>query len=204
MKDCGGRTKGINRHIDSAVVLWYDRIEVNAAMEGAAVGNRIIILGCPGSGKSTLAAQLHRRTGLPLIHLDSVWWRADGTHISREEFDRRLGELLAGERWIIDGDYSRTYEPRFAACDTVIFLDYSEKICMRSVTERIGKSRPDLPWTEDRPDPELMEDVARYREAKRPKVLGLLDKYADRRTLVFTERARAEEWLAGLERAEKE
>ena len=161
-------------------------------------GNRIIILGCPGSGKSTLAAELHRRTGLPLIHLDNVWWRPDRTHISRAEFDERLRDILAGERWILDGDYSRTYEPRFAACDTVIFLDYDEEECMRAVMERIGKPRPDLPWTEDRPDPELMEDVARYREDKRPRVLSLMEKYADRKTLVFKTRAQADEWLAGL------
>ena len=55
-----------------------------------ALGNRIIVLGCSGSGKSTLARELHRLTGLPLIHLDNVWWKEDRTHISREEFDGRL------------------------------------------------------------------------------------------------------------------
>ncbi len=28
------------------------------------------------------------------------------------------------DSWIIDGDYSRTYENRISACDTVFFLDY--------------------------------------------------------------------------------
>ncbi len=54
------------------------------------IGDRILILGCPGSGKSTLARALAARTGLPLVHLDTVWWRADGTHIPREDFDRAL------------------------------------------------------------------------------------------------------------------
>ena len=53
-------------------------------------GNRIVILGCPGSGKSTFARKLHERTGLPLIYLDRIWWRADRSHISREEFDLAL------------------------------------------------------------------------------------------------------------------
>ena len=103
-------------------------------------GSRIIILGCPGSGKSTLASELHELTGLPLFHLDNIWWRADKTHITREEFDLILSDILKRERWIIDGDYSRTYEPRLAACDTVIFLDLSEEECMAGISERTGKT----------------------------------------------------------------
>ena len=85
-------------------------------MKQEILGNKIIILGCCGSGKSTLSRKLSDRTGLPLYHLDMIWWRPDETHIPREEFDRKLGEILAGERWIVEGDYRRTYEPRIRAC----------------------------------------------------------------------------------------
>ena len=158
-------------------------------------GKRIIVLGCAGSGKSTFSRRLAEHTRLPLIHLDSIWWRADGTHISRDEFDRRLNDILAGESWIIDGDYSRTYEVRFRACDTVIFLDYGEEVCMRGITERIGTERPDMPWKEQELDPELVELVKSYRSVNRPKVLSLLEKYPEKQRLVFTSRSRSEEWL---------
>ena len=36
---------------------------------------KILVLGCSGSGKSTFAVKLHNATGLPLFHLDNVWWR---------------------------------------------------------------------------------------------------------------------------------
>ena len=39
----------------------------------------------------------------------------DESHISRDDFDRILTEIIAGERWIIEGDYSRTYEARLQA-----------------------------------------------------------------------------------------
>ena len=167
-------------------------------MEKPSIGNRIIVLGCPGSGKSTFARALAARTGLPLIHLDSVWWRADGSHISRDEFDRALSELLAGEKWIIDGDYSRTYEVRLRAADTVIFLDYPEDVCMAGIVGRLGEERPDMPWTESALDPELVAMVKNYARDNRPVLLDLLRRYADRQVLVFTDRTRADRWLSEL------
>ena len=164
-------------------------------MNDQMLGNRIIILGCPGSGKSTLARNLQQKTGLPLIHLDNIWWKPDRTHISREEFDSRLQEILQGERWIIDGDYSRTYEPRFRCCDTVIFLDYSEAECMNGITERVGTVRSDIPWTEEGLDPELVEQVRRYREENRPKLYELMKQYPDKRMLIFKTRAEARAWM---------
>ena len=73
------------------------------------------ILGSSGSGKSTLSRDLRDITGLPLFHLDNIWWKPDKSHISREEFDQKLDEILLTDRWMIDGNYSRTYEVRFRA-----------------------------------------------------------------------------------------
>ncbi len=55
---------------------------------------KVIVVGCSGSGKTTFSIRLHEKTGLPLYHLDNVWWRADRTHISREEFDPELVALV--------------------------------------------------------------------------------------------------------------
>ena len=167
-------------------------------METKTIGHRILILGCPGSGKSTFARALAARTGLPVVHLDNLWWRADGTHISREDFDRALGELLEGERWILDGDYSRTYEVRVRAADTVVFLDYPEDVCMAGIVARVGQQRPDMPWTERALDPELVALVQNYARDDRPALLSLLQQYPDKRSLIFTSREEAARWLSDL------
>ena len=159
------------------------------------LGNRVLVLGCPGSGKSTFARRLREITHLPLIYLDSVWWRADRTHITREEFDSRLEELLSGDSWIMEGDYSRTYEKRIAACDTAIVLDPGMDACMRGIIDRIGKARPDIPWTEQTLDSELTEDVRSYRDRKLPVLTAILEKYPEKQTLIFRSREAADRWL---------
>ena len=167
-------------------------------MKNSSIGDKILILGCPGSGKSTFARALAAKTGLPLIHLDNVWWRADGTHISRDEFDLALSELLRSEKWIMDGDYSRTYEVRVRACDTVIFLDYPEEVCMAGIIARVGQKRPDIPWTESTLDPERVALVQNYVRDNRPALLSLLQKYPDKQALIFTSREEAARWLSDL------
>ena len=160
------------------------------------LGQKIIVLGCSGSGKSTFSEKLCDVTGLPLFHLDAIWWNPDRSHISREEFDQKLDEILQTDKWIIDGDYSRTYEIRFHSCDTVIFLDYGTEECMNGIKERIGKVRVDMPWVEQELDPELVKLVENYPKANRPVILSLLEKYPDVNRIVFKSRLEASKWIS--------
>lgn len=162
-------------------------------------GHRIIVLGCSGSGKSTFSKKLHEITGLPLFHLDNIWWMPDRSHISREEFDRKLDEILQTDKWIVDGDYSRTYEARFKACDTVIFLDYSFDECLNGIIERVGKERADIPWIEQELDPELVKLVENYEKDNLPVIAALMEKYSDKNKLVFRTRLEADKWMRTLD-----
>ena len=162
------------------------------------IGHKIIVLGCSGSGKSTFSRKLQEVTGLPLVHLDNIWWRSDKSHISRAEFDQKLDVILQGDQWIVDGDFSRTYEVRFKACDTIIFLDYSLDECMNGIKERVGKERTDAPWIEQSLDPELVRLVEDYEKENRPLVLSLIEKYSQKNTFVFKSRPEADEWLKSI------
>ncbi len=158
-------------------------------------GKKIIVIGCPGSGKSTFSKKMHDITGIPLFSLDNVWWRADRTHISRDEFDKKLEKILQKPEWIIDGDYGRTYEVRIRACDVIVFLDFEEDECMTGITERIGKKRYDMPWTEQSLDPELIELVKKYKEKNRPVLFLLFEKYKEKRLLIFKNRGQVNDWF---------
>ena len=156
---------------------------------------KAIIIGPSGSGKSTFSEMLHNATRLPLYHLDNIWWNADKTHISRPEFDLKLSELLSHDSWIIDGDYSRTYEPRIAACDTIFFLDFDINICMEGLSQRLGKPRPDMPWIDYELDQELITRVQKYETENKPVLLSLFEKYPEKEVIIFKTRKEAEEWI---------
>lgn len=78
---------------------------------------RVLVIGCSGAGKSTFARRLRDITGLPLFYLDMLWHKPDRTNITEEEFDDALTEMIAGDSWIIDGDYSRTLALRYRRCE---------------------------------------------------------------------------------------
>ena len=160
---------------------------------------KIIVIGCPGSGKTTFSRRLCRVLNLPLFHLDAIWHKPDKTHIPRDEFDARLGEILAGDAWIIDGNYSRTLEVRISACDTVFFFDLPTEDCLWGATVRLGKGRYDMPWIDTELDPKLKQEIEGFRETVRPVIYELLERYsAGRNIVIFTNRNEADAYLEQL------
>ncbi len=159
---------------------------------------KAIVIGCPGSGKSTFSRALHQKTGIPLFHLDMLYWNADKTTVEKSVFLERLSAVLSKDEWIIDGNYGSSMEMRLAACDTVIFLDYPLDICLEGVQERRGKPRHDMPWIETEEDAEFIKFIKNFNEQQRPQILNLLDTYSDKRTFVFTSREEADAFCSGL------
>lgn len=109
---------------------------------------RILIIGCSCSGKSTLARSLGEKLGIPVIHLDQLWWKPGWENVTVEEFDSRLHLAMNMDRWIIDGNYNRTMQQRIEKCDTIIYLDFGRRECLWGMIQRVfgnyGKVRPDM------------------------------------------------------------
>ena len=157
---------------------------------------KIIVIGCPGSGKTTFAEKLCDKIEIPLFYLDAIWHKPDRTHISRDEFDVRLDEILKLESWIIDGNYSRTVERRIEACDTVFLFDLPTEVCLEGATLRLGKGRYDIPWIDTALDPKLKEEIENFTVKNLPIIYDLLEKYKDGRNIViFKDRAETERYL---------
>lgn len=162
--------------------------------------NKIIVIGCPGSGKSTFSKKLHSILKIPLYHLDMLNWNPNKTTVDKFVFIERLQEVTKKSSWIIDGNYASTIELRLIECDTVFFLDYEVDICLNGVKERKGKPRSDMPWIEDtdEEDLELIDFIKNYNTLCKPKVMELLNKYCDKKIIIFKNRRQASDYLRTL------
>lgn len=110
---------------------------------------RVMILGQPGSGKSTLARKLGAVTGLPVVHMDRLHWKAGW---EPRDFDEKLAMTRAQhaeERWVFEGGFSYTWQERATRADTIIWLDVGLWRRIWRVLARFvryyGQTRPDLP-----------------------------------------------------------
>jgi adenylate kinase family enzyme len=143
---------------------------------------RVAILGSGGAGKSALAARIAAHTGLPVVHLDVLYWQPGWKPPPQDEFDAKLDAAVAEERWILDGNFLRhdSPDPRFARADAVVFLDLPRTTCLWRVLKRrlqeARASRRDLPdGCRESIDLEFLRWVWRYPRRNRPRVLTLLD-----------------------------
>lgn len=110
---------------------------------------RIAIIGISGSGKSVLSRTLHKKTGLPLFHMDQLFWRGSWEAIPEEEYLSRHKEIIAGEKWLIEGYIEGKMANRLRRADLILYLDYPGSLCVWRVIQRWmmhrKESRPELP-----------------------------------------------------------
>ena len=69
---------------------------------------RVLVIGSGGAGKSTFATRLGARLGLPVIHLDRVYWQPGWVETPKDEWLRKVEEMCAADAWVMDGNYSGT------------------------------------------------------------------------------------------------
>lgn len=110
---------------------------------------KIMVLGVSsGVGKSSFARKLSEKTAIPVHHLDAYFWKPGWVESTQEEFSEKQQRLVEQDRWIIEGNYTATYEIRRQEADTLIYLERPLMVCLyRIVKRRIvnhGKTRPDM------------------------------------------------------------
>jgi adenylate kinase family enzyme len=142
---------------------------------------RVVILGPGGAGKTELATGIARQTGLPVVHLDPLFWRHGWTPAPPAESQRDFVAAIAGERWILDGNFLSAVpeDARFERADTVIFLDLPRTTCLWRVLKRLvrdrRRSRSDLPeGCAEGFDLPFQRWIWRYPRTERPRVLEIL------------------------------
>lgn len=142
--------------------------------------NRVVVLGNGGSGKSELSRELSRRTGLPVVHLDPLFWQPGWKPGPRDEFRRAVDEAAAAERWIIDGNFLNAGDTRLERADTAIFLDLPRRVSMTRALRRFVRdrrtNRPDLPeGCREALDWEFVKWMWKFDRDDRPRILERLE-----------------------------
>lgn len=110
---------------------------------------RIMVIGVSaGVGKSTFARKLGEILNKKVYHLDSYYWKPGWVESSLEEFRNAQKEIVKNDHWIIEGNYSSSFDIRAEIADTIIYLELPLAVCLYRVLKRwlmnIGRTRPDL------------------------------------------------------------
>jgi adenylate kinase family enzyme len=165
---------------------------------------RIVILGCSGTGKSTLAQELGTRLDLPVIHLDSLFWKPGWVESERPAFRDRVALVAEQERWVMDGNYGVTFPARLPRADLIVLMQRSRLTCLsRAIGRSVrlwGRSRPDLAeGCPERFDIVLWRYIWNYPRDSAPKTEAAIARLAPQTPIVrLTSDAETAAFLAGL------
>ena len=147
--------------------------------------DRIMIIGLNGSGKSTLANKLGSILGREVTHLDKLYFKPGWNAVSKEEWKEIVTNLLAQDKWIIDGSYPSSMDRRAERADLIIWLKFSKIKCLYRIIKRcFSKIQPF-----DRPEGDfhkiswyLVWKILKYSKRK---IAKKLEPYKNSRKLVI-------------------
>src|SRR5581483_707915 len=111
--------------------------------------SRVVIFGRPGSGKSTFALKLHKKTGIPVYHLDKIYFTHNWVKADYEEFLQKQNQIIQQKSWIIDGCSLKSLHMRYSRADIVFFFNYPRLLCVWRLFKRVFDKDPAV---DDRPD----------------------------------------------------
>jgi adenylate kinase family enzyme len=165
---------------------------------------RVLVIGNSGSGKSTFARALGARTGLPVTHIDQIFWEPGWVQAPNDRYFARLEAVLARDAWIIDGTNSSTFDRRLPRADTIIWLKRSRVACCRRIAWRVltsyGQVRPDMAQgCPEQVDWEFMKFVWGFDAKYEPRIIAALDRHeAWPRTVILRSDRATRDYLAAL------
>jgi adenylate kinase family enzyme len=95
------------------------------------------VIGNTGSGKTTFARALGQKLGVPHVELDALHWKSDWSMSSPEEVRAAVAEVLAGDGWVVDGNWGSTLGTTVLdQADEVVWLDLPFRTCFWRLLRR--------------------------------------------------------------------
>ncbi len=105
------------------------------------MADRIAVHGASGSGKTRLATELAERMGAARIELDAIFHQAGWTPLGTDAFRAEVERAVAGDSWVVDGNYRQVRDLVWERADLIVVLDLPRRTVMRQlVTRSIGRA----------------------------------------------------------------
>ena len=98
--------------------------------------DRVLVYGVTGSGKSTAALTIGARTGHPVTLVDDLTWLPDWVPVDGELQRDLVGEIVAGERWLLDSAYGAWLDLVLPRAELVVGLDYPRWLSLGRLVRR--------------------------------------------------------------------
>jgi adenylate kinase family enzyme len=154
---------------------------------------RVAVIGSGGAGKTTFARALGARTGLDVVHLDTFFWKPGWVPTPPDDWRALQANLVDRDRWIIDGNFTSTLDIRLRVADTVVFLDFPRRVCLRRALWRVVRDHGKATEAEGCPesfDAAFTRWIWTYRRQTRPMVMDAIDRHAAGASVVVLGRPR--------------
>lgn len=140
--------------------------------------------------------------GIPVVHLDRHHWKPGWTPTASKEWRALQANLVAGERWVIDGNYGGTFDIRFERADTVVVLALSRSRCLARALRRTIRNWGRAVQADDCPervDLAFLRWIWRYPLDSRPRLDAAIERHRGHlRVVELTSPRKVKEFLNDL------
>jgi len=164
------------------------------------VCHRILVTGTCGAGKTTFSKKLAGTLNVPLIHLDKEFWQPNWGQLGQEQWRVKVSDLVKGDNWVIEGNYSNSFDIRFPRATMILHLEVHRLVCLYRCIKRslfsYGKVRDDMaPDCPERFDLNFYKYVWNFHKIQGPRVLKAAEELFDGEIILLKSKDDKEQFL---------
>ena len=131
--------------------------------------------------------------------MDGVNYNANWEEVGREKRNKIILKKIQQDKWIIEGNYTATFQERAQRSDLQKRLDYSSFSILKGTFGRyiknFNKEKPEIPGCKETMDTNFFLYVITYRKEARKKLMEKIKEVPKEKVIVFYKRKELNLWL---------